>query len=184
MWLFALWILAFWTYGEGRTGRRPLSSWEFSFFSPQGRFHASFPFPHRQRVPEILRANIGAWNDELYQKLLQMNKGPRRFRCPDGGWVGGKTNGKYAEAEQRFSQGFIFPTSSAFNNLGNVFLLTNRLDQAMDAYLQAARLDPSRAEAYYNLGQAYLLKLRMKEAEAEFLRAKALDRRRFPIIPA
>jgi tetratricopeptide (TPR) repeat protein len=45
----------------------------------------------------------------------------------------------------------------------------------MDAYQQAARLDPSRAETYYNLGQAYLLTLRMKEAEAEFQRAKALD---------
>jgi tetratricopeptide (TPR) repeat protein len=87
-----------------------------------------------------------------------------------------KRMGKYAEAEQRFSQGVqLAPTSSAFHNLGNVFLLTNRLDQAMDAYLQAARLDPSRAEAYYNLGQAYLLKLRMKEGEAEFQRAKALD---------
>ncbi len=179
MWLFALWILAFWTYGGRADRAAALVLLGILLLLPAGvRFHASlFHSLTGNGVPEILRANIGAWNDELYQKLLQMNKGaPGDSDVLMAVGLVEKRMGKYAEAEQRFSQGIQFsPTSSAFNNLGNVFLLTNRLDQAMDAYLQAARLDPCRAEAYYNLGQAYLLKLRMKEAEAEFLRAKALD---------
>ena len=179
MWLFALWILAFWTYGGRADRAAALVLLGILLLLPAGvRFHSSlFHSLTGNGVPEILRANKGAWNDELYQKLLQMNRGAPGD--PDVLMAVGlveKRMGKYAEAEQRFSQGIqLAPTSSAFNNLGNVFLVTNRLDQAMDAYLQAARLDPHRAEPYYNLGQAYLLKLRMKEAEAEFQRAKALD---------
>lgn len=179
MWLFALWILAFWTYGGRADRAAALILLGILLLFPAGvRFHASlFHSLTGNGVPEILRAHKGAWNDELYQKLLQMNKGtPGDSDVLMAVGLVEKRMGKYAEAEQRFSQGIqLAPTPAAFNNLGNVFLVTNRLDQAMDAYLQAARLDPSRAEAYYNLGQAYLLKLRMKEAEAEFQRAKALD---------
>ncbi len=179
MWLFALWMLSFWTYG-GRADRvATLVLLGILLLLPAGiRFHAClFHSITGNGVPEILRANKGAWNDELYQKLLQMNKGtPADSDVLMAVGLVEKRMGKYTEAEQRFSLGIqLAPTSSAFNNLGNVFLVTNRLDQAMDAYQQAARLDPSRAETYYNLGQAYLLTLRMKEAEAEFQRAKALD---------
>lgn len=178
MWLFVLWILAFWTYG-GRADRVPtLVLLGLLLLLPAGvRFHASlFHSLTGNGVPEILQANTGAWNEELYQKLLQMNKeNPQDADVLMAVGLVEKRMGKYAEAEERFSQGAQrTPTSSAFNNLGNVFLVTNRLDLAMEAYQQAARLDPSRAETYYNLGQAYLLKLRMKEAEAEFQRAKGL----------
>lgn len=178
MWLFVLWILAFWTYG-GRADRvTTLVLLGLLLLLPAGvRFQASlFHSLTGNGVPEILRANTGAWNDELYQKLLQMNKeNPQDSDVLMAVGLVEKRMGKYAEAEQRFSQGTqLAPTSSAFNNLGNVFLVTNRLDLAMEAYQQAARLDPSRAEIYYNLGQAYLLKLRMKEAEAQFQWAKGL----------
>lgn len=178
MWLFALWILAFWTYG-GRADRLAgLILLGLLLLLPAGvRFHASlFHSLTGNGIPEILQANTGAWNEELYQKLLQMNKGnPKDSDVLMAIGLVEKRMGKYAEAELRFSQEVqLAPTSSAFNNLGNVFLVTNRLDQAMEAYQQAARLDPSRAETYYNLGQAYLLKLRMKEAEAQFQRAKEL----------
>jgi tetratricopeptide (TPR) repeat protein len=178
MWLFVLWILAFWTYG-GRADRvTTLVLLGLLLLLPAGvRFHASlFHSLTGNGVPEILRANTGAWNEELYQKLLQMNKeNPQDTDVLMAVGLVEKRMGKYAEAEQRFSLGArLAPTSCAFNNLGNVFLVTNRLDLAMEAYQQAARLDPSRAETYYNLGQAYLLKLRMKEAEAEFQRAKGL----------
>jgi tetratricopeptide (TPR) repeat protein len=178
MWLFVLWILAFWTYG-GRADRvTTLVLLGLLLLLPAGvRFHATlFHSLTGNGVPEILRANTGAWNEELYQKLLQMNKeNPHDADVLMAVGLVEKRMGKYAEAEERFSQGAqLTPTSSAFNNLGNVFLVTNRLDLAMEAYQQAARLDPSRAETYYNLGQAYLLKLRMKEAEAEFERAKGL----------
>jgi len=178
MWLFVLWILAFWPYG-GRADRvTTLVLLGLLLLLPAGvRFHGSlFHSLTGNGVPEILRANTGAWNDELYQKLLQMNKeNPQDFDVLMAVGLVEKRMGKYAEAEQRFSQGAqLAPTSAVFNNLGNVFLVTNRLDLAMEAYQQAARLDPSRAETYYNLGQAYLLKLRMKEAEAQFQRAKGL----------
>ncbi len=178
MWLFVLWILAFWTYGGRADRMTTLVLLGLLLLLPTGiRFHASlFHSLTGNGVPEILQANTGAWNDELYQKLLQMNQeNPQDYDVLMAVGLVEKRMGRYAEAEQRFSRGTqLAPASSAFNNLGNVFLITNRLDLAMEAYQQAARLDPSRAETYYNLGQAYLLKLRLKEAEAQFQRAKGL----------
>ncbi len=182
MWLFVLWILAFWTYGGRADRMTTLVLLGLLLLLPAGvRFHASLFYSLTGNgVPEILRANTGAWNDELYDKLLQMNKeNPQDFDVLMAVGLVEKRMGRYAEAEQRFSRGTqLAPMSSAFNNLGNVFLVTNRLDLAMEAYQQAARLEPSRAETYYNLGQAYLLMLRMKEAEAQFQRAKGLHPRK------
>jgi len=64
--------------------------------------------------------------------------------------------------------------SQAFNNLGNVYLATDRPNQAVEAYKKALQLGTSKAESHYNLGQAYLLNLLLNEAEAEFRRAKEL----------
>ena len=82
-----------------------------------------------------------------------------------------KRMGRFGEAEERFSRwAQLEPDSAAaLNNLGNLYLVTNRVDQAMATYLQAIRLAPSRSEAFFNLGQAYLMKLRLREAEAEFV---------------
>ncbi|NWF56557.1 MAG: tetratricopeptide repeat protein [Syntrophaceae bacterium] len=179
MWLFALWTLAFWTYGRWTDRVVTLVLVGLLLLLPAGvRFHASLVHSLTGKgVPEILRANYGAWDEELYQKLLSMNREkPEDADVLMALGLVEKRMGKYAAAEQRFSLGARLPPKGlALHNLGNVFLATNRLEMAMEAYQEAARLDPSRPETYYNLGQANLLKLRMKEAEAEFQRAKGLE---------
>lgn len=180
MWLFALWVLVFWIYGQRPDRVVTLVLLGLLLLFPLGiRLHSSLVCSLTDNgIPEILRANHGAWNEDLHRKLLDLNKA--HPQDPDIllslGLVE-KRMGKWSEAEQRFLQLLqLDPRSAAgLNNLGNVLLLTGRPGQAMEAYQKAARLGPFRAEPPYNLGQAYLLKLRMKEAEAEFLRAQRLQ---------
>ncbi len=180
LWVMALWILIFWVYG-GRPDRLvTIALLLLLLLLPTGiRFYSSMLLSLTGNgVPEILRANTGVWNEELYQKMLALNQlNPQDGDVLQAIGLVEKRAGKFTEAEQRFSQmAKLDPRSgAAFNNLGNIYLLTNRLDQAVEAYQNAVRLEPSRSEAYYNLGQAYLLKLRMKEAEAEFQKAKSLQ---------
>ena len=180
MWVMALWVLVFWVYG-GRPDRWvTIALLLLLLLLPPGiRFYSSMLLSLTGNgVPEILRANTGVWDEELYQKLLALNQlNPQDCDVLQAVGLVEKRMGKFTEAEQRFRQiTKLDPRSgAAFNNLGNTYLLTNRLDEAMEAYQNAARLGPSRGEAYYNLGQAYLLKLRMKEAEAEFQKAKSLQ---------
>ncbi len=180
MWVMALWVLVFWVYG-GRPDRRvTIALLLLLLLLPTGiRFYSSMLLSLTGNgVPEILRANTGVWNGELYQKMLEMNRlDPQDRDLLQATGLVEKRMGKFAEAEQRFFQlTKLDPQSAAaFNNLGNIYLITNRIDQAREAYQNSARLEPSRGEAFYNLGQAYLLKLRMKEAEAEFQKAKSLQ---------
>jgi len=180
MWVMALWVLFFWPYA-GRTDHVvTIALLLLLLLIPTGiRFYSSVLLSFSGNgVPEIIRANTGVWNGELYQRMLAMN----RLDSQDHDVLQAigmmeKRMGKFKEAEQRFLQmAKLDPHSgAAFNNLGNIYLVTNRLDQALEAYRNAVRLEPFRAEAYYNLGQAYLLKHRKKEAEAEFQRARILE---------
>jgi tetratricopeptide (TPR) repeat protein len=180
MWLFVLWVLVFWIYGRRSDRVVTLVLLGLLLLLPLGiRFHSSLLFSLAGNgIPEILRANNGAWSEDLHRKLVNLNNA--HPQDPDIllslGLVE-KRMGKWNEAEQRFLQLLqLDPRSAAgLNNLGNLLLVTGRPDQAAEAYQNAARLEPSRAEPPYNLGQAYLLKLRMKEAEGEFQKAQRLQ---------
>ncbi len=180
MWTMTLWVLVFWMYA-GRPERLVIIALLLLLLLlPAGiRFYSSAFFSLTGNgVPEILQANTGVWNGELYQKILAMNQmNPQDRDVLQAIGLMEKRMGKFSEAESRFLEmAKLDPRSgTAFNNLGNIYLVNSQLDQAMEAYRNAVRLEPSRGEAYYNLGQAYLLKLRMKEAEVEFQKAKSLQ---------
>jgi tetratricopeptide (TPR) repeat protein len=128
-------------------------------------------------ILDIARANTGGFNEELHQKLLTMQK--KNPQDPDILQAIGlieKRMGKFKEAEQHFLQwAQLEPfASAAFNNLGNIYLASNRTDKAVEAYQKAIQLEPAKTESYYNLGQAYLLNLLLNEAESEFRRAREL----------
>ena len=180
MWLFGIWLLVFWAYGNRADRKVTVFLVALLLVLPTGiRFYSSvWVAMAGNGIPEITRANMGAWDPGLQKRLadiLQANPTDPDILQALG--LVEKRMGQYAEAEQRLRQWTQLDpgASAAFNNLGNVYLATNRLDPAVEAYQKAIELAPARAESYFNLGQAYLLKLKMKEAEAEFQQAREMQ---------
>ena len=60
-------------------------------------------------------------------------------------------------------------------NLGRLYGLTGRPDQAIDQFRETVRLEPANAEAHFNLGTAYAQKDQMNEAIAEFRPRSAIS---------
>ena len=180
MWAPVLWLLVFWVYAKKADRKVAVVLLFLLLLLPSGvRFYSSLLLSGAANgVPEILRAGTGVWNEDLYRRILALNQSkPEDRDLLQAAGLVEKRMGKFPEAERHFAEmARLDPNCGpALNNLGNTYLVTNRLDQAMEAYRKAAQLEPNRGEAYYNLGQAYLLKLRMKEAEAEFEKAKTLQ---------
>jgi len=59
-------------------------------------------------------------------------------------------------------------------SLGTAYLKQNRLDEAVDEFITALKLEPDYADAHNNLGYAYLKQNRLDEAVNEFLSALKL----------
>lgn len=127
---------------------------------------------------EVIRANSGVYEANLYKKILALAKSnPQDAELWHTRALLEKKQGRYEEAEKNFLKfGQSEPNSLSFlNNLANIYLITHRLDKAVEFYQKAIKLNPSRAEIHYNLGQAYLLNLQLAEAEAQFQQARKLD---------
>jgi tetratricopeptide (TPR) repeat protein len=177
--LFLAWLLAFWVYQSRGERTVSLAVLILVLLLPSAvRISSSFVSSVTENgVPEIIRANNGIWSPELHRQLLILQQ--RQAEDPDllqAVSLVEKRMGNFPEAEQHLRRWIQLEgkSAAAHNNLGNVYLATNRVDQAIEAYQKAIQLDSTRTESYYNLGQAYLLNLLLNEAESEFRRAKEL----------
>lgn len=179
MWLFVLWLFIF-----GGVGLRPDRAVSIALLvlllllPTTIRLYSSFLISLTENgVPEIIRANSGAWSVDLHRRLVALKQSrPQDPEILQALGLTEKRMGKFLEAEQNILQWVKLrpQASEAFNNLGNVYLVTNRMDQAVDAYKKALAAKTSKAESHYNLGQAYLLNFDLSEAEGEFRRAREL----------
>ncbi len=61
--------------------------------------------------------------------------------------------------------------ASAHNNLGNVFKETNQIDEAMEEYKKAVRIDPENAKAHFNLASLYQEQGNMNDAVLHYREA-------------
>jgi tetratricopeptide (TPR) repeat protein len=179
MWLLILWLLVFWIYGSRADRTLTVFFLVVLLLLPTGlRIYSSFLVSLTDSgILDIVRANTGVFNEELYEKLKAMQKeAPQDADILQAIGLIEKRIGQFKEAEQRFLQAVKFEpqAAAAFNNLGNIYLITNQTDKAVKAYQKAIQLEPAKTEAYFNLGQAYLLDLLLNEAESEFRRAREL----------
>ncbi len=179
MWLFVLWLLVFWVYGSRQDRTITIFLLIFFLLLPTGIriYSSSLVSLTDSGILDIIRANTGVFNEELYLKLKEMQK--KAPQDPDILQAIGlieKRTGNFEEAEHHFLQAVKFEPrpAGAFNNLGNIYLISNQTDKAIEAYQRAIKLEPAKTESYYNLGQAYLLSLLLNEAESEFRRAREL----------
>ena len=179
MWLFIFWFIILVIYASRADRLLMFTFLLLLLLWPTGvRFYASFlvSFGGNGQM-EMVRANDNVYEADLYPKILALAKEKGR----DADWwhtraLLERRMERYGEAEKSLLRyGELEPNSPAyFNNLGNIYLLTNRLDKAIYFYQQALKLSPSQAEIHYNLGQAYLLNLQLKEAEIQFQQARQL----------
>ncbi len=179
MWLLMLWLLVFWIYGSRADRTLTVFFLAVLLLLPTGlRVYSSFLVSLTDNgILDIVRANTGVFNEDLYEKLKAMQKeAPQDADILQAIGLIEKRMGQFKEAEQRFLQAVeIEPqAAAAFNNLGNIYLISNQSDKAVKAYQKAIQLEPAKTEAYFNLGQAYLLDLLLNEAESEFRRAREL----------
>jgi tetratricopeptide (TPR) repeat protein len=177
--LFLIWLLVFWTYGTRADRTVTLALLVLMLVLPSAvRISSSFVASLTDSgVGEIIRANNGVWSNDLHRQLLFLQqRNPEDRDLLHAASLVEKRMGKYSEAEQHLHRWIELEpkAAAAYNNLGNVYLATNRVDQAVGAYQKAIQLDSARTESYYNLGQAYLLNLLLSEAESEFRRAKEM----------
>jgi tetratricopeptide (TPR) repeat protein len=85
---------------------------------------------------------------------------------------------KYPEAIDAYQKAIaIAPNKGEYhNNLGQAYLKSNQIDQAIAEYNKAAELDPTNAGTYYfNLGAVLTNKNKLDEANAAFDKAIAAD---------
>jgi tetratricopeptide (TPR) repeat protein len=63
------------------------------------------------------------------------------------------------------------PSAAGYNNLGNALAKQGRIDQAVEAYQQALRVEPTYAEAHYNLGNLFVPQGKFAEATRHYQEA-------------
>jgi tetratricopeptide (TPR) repeat protein len=88
-----------------------------------------------------------------------------------------KRSVQYDLAQQHFEQALKAKPDEAriVVNLGNVYFLTNRLEEAIRTYQRALQFNPHSVEAHYNLAQAYREKLLFDEGAREYKEAERLN---------
>jgi tetratricopeptide (TPR) repeat protein len=110
------------------------------------------------------------WGDPMEFQADRAAKSPNSTRALyDYGTTLGKA-GRLDEAEQVLSRLLeLDPDSSvAHNQLGNVYLLTNRPGPAFEEYQRAVELGSDNPEALYNLGHRFLQKRNFRRAAELF----------------
>ena len=74
---------------------------------------------------------------------------------------------KVADAVDHFKKAISIAPDfyAAHNNLGLIYLMTQRFPDAEQEFQEVVRVNPSDSQAYFNLGNAYLLTKRFPDAE-------------------
>jgi len=119
---------------------------------------------YAQKERKLIREGNKLYDNGKFQEaevsyLKGLEKNPSSFdaafNCADALYK----QKKYDEAAQKFSilassNNDKIKRSKAYYNLGNSYFMGNKLDESIDAYKSALRLDPSDADAKYNLSAA------------------------------
>lgn len=83
--------------------------------------------------------------------------------------------GKYSESSEYFKQGIIINPPKRYKSIGLNYSMSEKYDEAIDAYKKAIELDSNDAEAYAGLGAVYTLSGRHQDAIESCLRAISID---------
>jgi tetratricopeptide (TPR) repeat protein len=180
-WIFCYWALLFYAYQHRREQIITVCFFIFLAFIPW-LLHTGCVFltsPQVKLVKALWSTNYDKWDGRQTE------------------YIKGYTDVHPEDAEAYFSLGlihkkemdyqraeFYYLKALAINpdhypahvNLGNIYYLTKRLDQAIDEYSKATSLQSARCVAYLNLSRAYLQKFMFTEGETAFMEARKRNR--------
>lgn len=139
----------------------------------------SLYMPQSDVIKLLWKANYGYWDQRDIENLENYNR-----KYPDDqdilfslGLVHKKDN--YYRTSQRYYKKLIDINPyhyKAHINIGNVYLATERWQEAVEHYKEAISIAPSLSSAaHFNFARAYEQKFMFKEAEKELLEAKKID---------
>jgi len=129
------------------------------------------PNPHAKRLLRIAETQIKG-----FKEMVSLRPKDARLR-EKVAYIYIK-EGKYLEAMGQLEEAIrIDPDGSAdaHNNLGTIYSMMGRNDEAMSEFLKAVEIDPRSVLAHMNLGALYLSKGMHEKAEEEFLKVVEID---------
>ncbi len=123
-----------------------------------------------QKLTALLRIRNGIYSKDDVETLL---KAQRQDSTDQASLLSlafvSKKKGRFQEAAEYYSQARKLPSYQdvIYNNLGNLYLAVGQTEDAINAYKNAASLNPKRVEPIYNLSQAFY-ELRDFEKQEQF----------------
>jgi len=123
------------------------------------------------KTTKTMEREIQKDKDTLISDDQQQNK-DKAMEWFSKGYKASMAN-NYDEAIRCFKKAIaIIPNfSSAYQNLGSIYIKREKFDEAMVMLKKAIEIDPQNAGAHYNLGIAYDVQKRTDEAIAEYEKA-------------
>ncbi|MBW2055864.1 MAG: tetratricopeptide repeat protein [Deltaproteobacteria bacterium] len=114
--------------------------------------------PDQKVLITLHQANQENWNPQIERDLkrwIRRNPGDADVLFTMG--LLNKREGRYDAAERYYKKALQYDPDwpECTSNLGNVYLVTNRLRDAIEQYERAISLSPGRASFYFNLHRAF-----------------------------
>ncbi len=88
-----------------------------------------------------------------------------------------KRRGDFEIAEKMYKKAIELNASNtiAYNNLGNLYLITEKYDEALTQYNNALNLEPQSAVVRYNISRLFLRKKELDKSNSELMEAKRFN---------
>ncbi len=149
----------------------------FSYFSGKEIIKPYLAQHKVATTPDFFEEKLNDPNAQISELLQLSNQHPTDARVYEKlAWVYAKQK-MFGQAIEAYRAALkIVPTSSAFNNLGNIYFLSmGNKDLAIECYNNSLTINQNQIDARLNLGVAYYYKGKLKEAADQFKKVLELD---------
>ena len=136
------------------------------------------PLPAKGKIDDIMAKEINLQKTKKMLELIKphqdaLEKNPADLNIKMQIGLIYAENGFYAEAIEGFNSIIAADraNSDAYTNIGNIHLMTGKIDSAIETYTRAEAVKPGDEEIKINLAIAYYKKGLLKKAQAKFKEA-------------
>jgi hypothetical protein len=160
IWTFLYWTILLWGYLTSREKRILVVFLFVLAYVPWALDEAALYLekPEPRILMSLHQASAEDWSEDTKKRFKKWSQ--QWSQDPEILFTLGllnKREGKYRRAEDYYGKVLQYNPSWAecISNLGNVYLITGRLNEAIDHYERAIALSPKQASFYFNLYRAF-----------------------------